>query len=150
MNKMLTKKIIALADDDIDDREIFSEACDALDSDLEVLLFENGLELITYLNRSDADMPTILFLDINMPVKDGFETLKALKTCSEFDDLKIIMYSTSVVEADVEKAKKLGADRFFQKPFNFGHLSASLQKILETHWQDARQQTEQFNFLITF
>lgn len=143
------KYLIALADDDMDDREIFCEVCSNLDIALEVLLFENGHELLHYLHGPAAAIPNILFLDINMPVKNGFEALSAIRSKEDFDSMCIIMYSTSVVRSDVNKARVLGANLFFQKPYDFRKFSSTIRKILDTDWKDPCEQIEEKNFLIS-
>ena len=144
----LKKNIVALADDDPDDREIFADVCSDVDLNLEVVLFKNGKELLDHLDTPKAKIPGILFLDINMPVVDGFECLRAIRSKTEFNELCVIVYSTSVNSADVSKAKNLGADGFLQKPSSYGKLRTAFQKILDTDWSDPCSQLNEMNFLI--
>ncbi len=114
-----------------------------------LLLFKDGLELIDYLHQPNVAIPYILFLDINMPVKNGFETLGAIRGNKDFRSMCIVMYSTSVVRSDVDKAKTLGANLFLQKPYDFEKFSSTLQKILNTDWKNSCEQLGDTNFLIT-
>lgn len=141
--------VVALADDDPDDREIFSDVCTDVDTELKVLLFKNGKELLDHLNDTSATVPGILFLDINMPVIDGFECLKLIRSKAEFNRLCVIVYSTSVNSADVSKAKNLGADGFLQKPSSYGSLRNAFLKILDTDWSDPCSKLNEENFLIS-
>ena len=58
---------IILADDDMDDRLFFSDAFDELGMNTKVNTYNNGVELMDFLNSQDAIMPNVLFLDLNMP-----------------------------------------------------------------------------------
>ncbi len=145
----LKNHIIAITDDDMDDREIFLEVCNAACPDINVLVFENGDHLLQHLKNPEKTDPAILFLDINMPKVNGFDCLRKIRESQEFDKLCIIMYSTSVSQADVNKAKELGADGFLQKPCNYSRLMKSIEKILETDWTDPCAEIHQSNFLIT-
>ena len=145
----LKKYVVALADDDPDDREIFSDVCADVDKDLKVMLFKNGKELLDHLNNPSANVPGILFLDINMPVIDGFECLRLIRSKTEFNQLCIIVYSTSVNSADVSKARNLGADGFLQKPSSYGNLRKAFLQILDTDWSDPCSQLNEENFLIS-
>jgi CheY-like chemotaxis protein len=70
---------IVLADDDEDDRLLFTEAFEELKIDTRVDTFKDGVELMNYLNKEDSILPSILFLDLNMPKKSGIECLKEIK-----------------------------------------------------------------------
>lgn len=142
------KHLIALADDDADDREIFADVCSDMDSELDLLLFKNGKALLDHLDVPNISLPEILFLDINMPIKDGFECLAEIRSKTELNELCIIVYSTSISISDVKKAKELGADGFLQKPSSYGKLKSAVQKILDTDWSDPCSQLDEMNFLI--
>lgn len=139
---------IALADDDVDDREIFTEICEDINVPFPVLLYRNGCELLDYLTSSGAQIPSILFLDINMPRKNGFESLHEIKSNPKLKDICVIMYSTSNNPPDILRAKKLGAKGFLQKPSNYGKLKSIIQRILETDWKNTGSEPNDLNFLI--
>lgn len=142
------KHIVALADDDADDREIFVDVCLDIEADIKVFLFKNGKELIDYLSAADNVIPSILFLDINMPIKDGFECLKSIRCNLGLNELCVIVYSTSISLSDVKKARDLGADGFLQKPASYKSLKSAVQNILDTDWSDPCSQLDEMNFLI--
>ncbi|WP_419211292.1 response regulator [Maribacter sp. X9] len=144
-----SRHLVALADDDIDDREIFLDVCADLNVGLSVKSFENGFELLRYLNMPDAELPSILFLDINMPIKDGFESLSEIRKKIGLTELCIIMYSTSTASKDIEKARKMEANAFLQKPSSYSKLKLIIQKILDTDWKNPCSHLDEFGFLIT-
>jgi CheY-like chemotaxis protein len=86
---------ILLADDDVDDRLFFKEAFDEIKIKTDVQIVKDGMELMKYLNKSDNKLPHILFLDLNMPRKTGMECLKEIKENNQFDNIAIVIYSTS-------------------------------------------------------
>ena len=66
---------IILADDDEDDRLFFTDAFEELKINTKVRTYNDGAALMDYLNSEDALLPEILFLDLNMPKKNGIECL---------------------------------------------------------------------------
>ena len=69
-----TKLKIILVDDDEDDRLFFADALQGLQMDTELLEFKNGKDCIQYLESSSDELPNLIFLDLNMPVMNGFES----------------------------------------------------------------------------
>lgn len=139
---------IALADDDVDDRDIFTETCEDINPHIKVLLYKNGCELLDYLNSPNAQIPSILFLDINMPRKNGFESLAEIKSNPRLRNMCVIMYSTSNSPHDILQAKQLGAEGFLQKPSNYSRLKSTIQRLLEKDWSDPDLGHDDLSFLI--
>ena len=71
--------------------------------------------------------PDLIVLDVNMPVKDGWETLKGIR---EISDVPVIMLTARGDEADVLRGFSLGADDYVAKPFSFAQLTARIQAVL--------------------
>lgn len=91
---------ILLADDDIEDRELFAEALEDCGLDYNLKTFENGRQLLDYLNTSDKETKSLLFLDLNMPLLSGLESLKIIRSDDSFNDMPVAIYSTSSSEND--------------------------------------------------
>ena len=132
---LLNKKFL-LADDDADDTSLFCEALAEISSTIECHTAENGLELFELLSKPDREKPDILFLDINMPLMNGWDCLKKLKEDADLGNIPIIMYSTSSAKRDIEMAYSLGALLYLKKPENFRELSKILE-IVATNTQDS-------------
>ena len=94
---------IILADDDEDDRLFFTDAFDELKMKTKVQTFNDGVELMNYLMTENAVLPHVLFLDLNMPKKNGIECLHEIKANKRFDDIAIAIYSTSSSEEHIEE-----------------------------------------------
>jgi DNA-binding response OmpR family regulator len=74
-------------------------------------------------------VPDYIFLDINMPMMDGKQCLKALKSMPEFEAVSVIMYSTSTDTREIKECYKLGAEDFLIKPHSFEKLVNDLTSI---------------------
>jgi CheY-like chemotaxis protein len=118
-----------LADDDADDTALFCEAVMKINDKADCRTVENGKQLFTLLSSSDAYLPDVIFLDINMPIMDGWESLKALRKDEKYVDIPVVMYSTSYMRKDIEKAYGLGASLFITKPESFNELCLIMKSI---------------------
>lgn len=126
-----SRKTIYLAEDDEDDRILFMEALREIHPEIAVKVSEDGQQLLDNLDKTDCGKPEIIFLDINMPCQNGFECLKEIRSASCFDDVQVIMLSTSSSSIHIEMSRKLGADFYAVKPGLFQDLKDLLQQILE-------------------
>ncbi len=120
---MNEKKLsILLADDDTDDCNLFKEALQAIPITTQLNIVRNGDELMSYLNENIEHLPNVLFLDINMPRKNGFECLAEIKQNEQLKDLPVVMYSTSGSNDKINILFKTGADVYIRKPSNFAQI----------------------------
>ncbi|MGZ4035344.1 MAG: response regulator [Bacteroidia bacterium] len=127
----MTKKLrILLADDDKDDRFFFNKALSSLSVETELLVVENGEKLMSYLAEHIAKLPDVLFLDINMPKKNGSECLLEIKSNANMRGLPVIMYSTSLHGDVADVLYENGAHYYVQKT-DFTELPEILNKALE-------------------
>lgn len=115
-------------DDDVDDIEIFCEAVRDIDPSIICLVARSADEALQILN-SDIELPSYIFLDINMPKVDGHECLKEIKKDSRLSQIPVIMYSTHSQEADKETYRSLNAG-FLTKQNSYYQLIAELKKVL--------------------
>lgn len=113
---------ILLADDDIDDCHFFKEALEALPQTTTLTTVNDGDELMNYLLENVERLPHVLFLDINMPRKNGFECLSEIKKNEELKDLPVVMFSTSGSKDKINVLFNTGADVYIRKPSNFAQL----------------------------
>ena len=119
---------ILLADDDAIDRELFIEGVAKTGVTFTIREASNGIEVMDML--SGGNYPHMIFLDLNMPLKDGRETLKEIKQSSQLRHIPVFILSTSNAIPDVSLAYSLGANLFIVKPDNFSVLVQLLQTLL--------------------
>lgn len=123
---------IAIADDDADDRAIFVEATKDLSIGVRALEFENGPQLIEFLQQTDCALPEVVFLDLNNPVMDGVECLQIIRGMERCSNVIVAIYTTSSRQNDVDGTYVLGADLYIQKPNSLVDLQRCITKVLET------------------
>lgn len=139
---------IAIADDDEDDRFLFLEAFDELKIKTKVNTFNDGVFLMDYFSKDDCILPEVLFLDLNMPRKNGIECLQEIRSNPKFDDVSIAIYSTSSSEKDIENTFILGANIYIKKPDNFDSLKKILSNVVTINWQYHTSGLNKENFLL--
>ena len=139
---------IMLADDDEDDRLFFRDAFDELKINTNVTTCNDGVELMEYLLNPDTNLPNILFLDLNMPRKNGLECLLEIRKESKFKDIAIAIYSTSSSEEDIENTFVYGANIYIKKPSDFNTLKKVLSDVVTLNWQYHTSGLNKENFLL--
>lgn len=123
-------KKFLLTDDDKDDRELFSEALHSVDPGIICQGAEHGREALRLLTGNGTEKPDLIFIDINMPVMNGWELLNNIKKDDTCHDIPVIIYTTSSEERDRQIAKDLGALCFVTKPDDFRLVKTMLQLIV--------------------
>lgn len=126
---------VLLADDDEDDQHLFEEALKHTPLTTELSTVENGKELMDTLHDSSIPNPDVIFLDINMPVKNGKECLKEIKSDEDLKDIPCVMYSTSSSEKDIKDTFEAGANLYVSKPNSFNKMVLVLTLILTLKWK---------------
>lgn len=106
---------ILLADDDRDDRYFFDRMLQGFYTPTTLTTVEDGEELMTYLYRNSEKLPHVLFLDLNMPRKNGLECLSEIKSNEKLKFLPVIVYSTSPPEDIADQLYTTGAHYYVRK-----------------------------------
>lgn len=123
-------KIILLADDDADDREIFREALAAANCSARLFQVDTGAGVFEHFANPLNPIPDLIFLDLNMPVMNGWQCLAKLKNTKGMDHIPVIMYTTSSNVRDVQIARDLDAHGLITKPSNPNILIKVLSTII--------------------
>ncbi len=126
----ITIKKLLLADDDVDDCLFFKEALDELQLAVNLITANDGEELMNLLNRISSSLPDVLFLDLNMPRKNGFDCLMEIKSNKKFELLPVIIFSTSYDGDVVNKLYEAGAHYYIRKPSEFSNIKKFILKAL--------------------
>lgn len=120
---------ILLADDDAVDRELFLEALKSTEVKFKLDEVTGGEEVFTHLNANPL-RPDLIVLDLNMPVKDGRETLRELKANKNFKYIPVVILSTSNSHFDIRYSYESGASLFLTKPHSFPDMVEMLRVLL--------------------
>jgi CheY-like chemotaxis protein len=120
---------ILLADDDKDDRYFFEKSLQDVPIKIALDIVTNGEYLMTYLHDHIANLPDVIFLDLNMPRKNGSECLVAIKAEHAFSHIPIVIYSTVVREGVADDLYAKGAHYYLQK-CNFNEIAGAITAIL--------------------
>lgn len=129
---------VLLIDDDIDDYLFFEEAVRKVDKSISV----SHLSCMKEIENEKCMTPDLVFLDINMPDKNGFEWLSFIREKEK--KLPVIMYSTASNANYVERAYNEGADLYFPKPDSLQQLKNGLGKLLAMDWSNPQKITSEF------
>jgi CheY-like chemotaxis protein len=124
---------IFYADDDTDDLDFFKEAVAGLDKPL--CLFGGGDKLLKTL-YNPPPKASVIFLDLNMPVKSGFDVLREIKSTPNIGNIPVIIFTTSSNPSDIELCKKLGANLYIRKPASVGALRKAINHVLSIDWEN--------------
>lgn len=123
-----SSKHILVIDDDNDDQVFFSEILDELKLGFTCGYASNGREGLEMMKGVPA--PDVVFVDINMPVMNGFQYLEAVRREELDRNIPIIMLTTSSMKEDQELARELGAVGFISKPGSFRQFREILKDTL--------------------
>jgi DNA-binding response OmpR family regulator len=127
--------LVVIADDDCDDSLFLLSALLSTFPELTVVTVSNADRLISILEKVS---PQFIFLDINMPKKNGFEALKHIRSNKKLVQPTVIMCSTSNSVNDLRSSHELGADGYVTKPTNIKNLNKMVQDIFEIDWASRR------------
>ncbi|MCD6017495.1 MAG: response regulator receiver protein [Bacteroidetes bacterium] len=129
---------VLLADDDKDDRFFFKKALGDINIPTKLVTVPNGEQLMTYLSENSEKLPDVLFLDLNMPRKNGNECLVEIKEQVKLRNMPVIIYSTSLRDEVVDVLYDSGAHYYIQK-CDFVELTKTLQTIFTVLSQNTKR-----------
>ncbi|WP_281310420.1 response regulator [Flavobacterium flavigenum] len=147
MNKQIYN--LLLADDDDDDCIFFKEALDELPLSTTLETVHDGVELMYHLGNA-ANLPDILFLDLNMPRKNGHECLAEIKNIEEFKNLPVIIFSTSLDSKIVDLLYDMGATHYIRKPGDFSKLKKVISGALTKASESSFKQPARAQFILQY
>ena len=147
---MISKNInILLADDDNADCLLFKDALEELPISANLTIVHNGEQVMEEISRKDGQFPDILFLDLNMPRKNGFASLGEIKRSTELEKLPVIIFSTASDSETVKKVFRDAAHYYICKPSDFGQLKKVIYEALTLVLQKKNSLPLQENFMIS-
>jgi len=145
MNKKPNKSIF-LADDDADDCMLFEDALREVSNSTALITANDGVELINLIETTVPPPPDVIFLDLNMPRKNGFECLEQIRSTKAWENIPVVIFSTSGQEEMVRKVHQQGANFFIRKPGSFPKLKQAIKQVLDIDWTNHNWKVSPENF----
>lgn len=133
MTNAKTAKVV-IADDDESAVELLREAFERSSLQCELDAVFSGQQLLDYLRKDSLaveERPSLILLDLNMPGKDGRQTLTEIKGDPDLRDIPIIIMTSSELEEDIEKSYQSGVNAYLKKPSVFADLVKMTTAIKE-------------------
>ena len=121
---------ILLADDDIDDCAFFKKALMDCPINTDCTTVHDGEQLMKQLTNDTNELPDVVFLDLNMPRKNGFECLEEIKHNEKLKRLPVIIFSTSLEQGVINTLYQNGAQHFIRKPSDFLQFKKIIQQSI--------------------
>jgi len=125
---------ILIVDDDKDDQSFLCDVIAELYPAFKCNTASNGQEALEYI-AADPPPPDLIFLDLNMPVLNGFEFLRDYKNIYDLEKTRVIIYSTSSNPRDKEITKNLGASDYIIKMADYDKLKTKLKEVVHEYCQ---------------
>jgi CheY-like chemotaxis protein len=118
-----------LIDDDEDDQEFFSMAIKETDPHAQCVFANDGIHALEKFKTDESFMPSVIFIDINMPRMNGLQCLSEIKKLSRIQHVPTYIYSTSDEKSIVEECLRLGASGFIKKQITVEQLQKQLMGV---------------------
>lgn len=135
--------VIFYADDDEDDLETFSEAIKELKEKRKVVTLNGGVKLLDALNNPPPT-PSIVFVDLNMPGKNGLEVIREIRANENLSHLPVVVLSTSSDDTSIALSNKLGANYYVIKASTYSALKDSIKYVLNIDWNSFKPKLSEF------
>ncbi len=121
---------ILLIEDDADDAGLVKRSLKKTNSDRYLMHVKNGEEAVEYLFRSDISLPKLIIADLKMPLFDGFEFVKKIKSDKKLKIIPIVILTSSQEDKDILNAYNLGVNAYVVKPMDYTKFSESISQIV--------------------
>ena len=138
MNALRREPYLLIAEDDEDDRQLMQAAFTAKGFTERLVFTENGEELLAFMhnaNQNNMGAPVFVLLDLNMPKKDGKETLREIKQHPVLRKTPVVIFSTSSNQQVINTCYELGANSYILKPPIYESLLNAVE-LLRKYWME--------------
>lgn len=140
---------ILLAEDDPDDSMLFMQAVDESAITSKISVADTGAKLVNHLESTHRNVPDIIFLDMNMPLKNGIECLQVIRSNDQYKMVPVIMYSTSHNKTEIEACYEQGANYYVVKPYSFNAIKKMVTDFCCRNW-DTDSKRSLTNFVVSY
>ena len=147
---MKPERYILLVDDDPDEHLLFEDALKEIRNAPQLSYAQDGQQLMQFLSSDKAELPALIFLDLNMPRMNGFECLQEIRRSAKLNKIPVVIFSTSSQVQAIDKVYEQGANYYIRKPNTFSMLKEVIERMLEIDWgsRNADTKTSKENFIV--
>ena len=131
---MLTN--VLLADDDSDDLMILTDALQAINPAIKLDVVPDASSLLSHLQHL---VPDILFMDLDMPYKNGLQCLVEIRNNPSLQGLPVVVFSSTSRPANIQTAYEMGGHLFLVKSAHYNELKSSIEAILSLDWTNPEE-----------
>jgi CheY-like chemotaxis protein len=124
---------VVLADDDLDHAVLFQRVLNQVDPSKQLSIVTDGEQLMELLS---LQVPQLLFLDLNMPCKHGFECLQEIRKNARLNDMNVVVYTSSTEMTNIQRSYIHKADLYMVKPFSTSQLQHALESVFKLEWRN--------------
>ncbi len=132
---------ILVVEDDPNDVKLMQASISSTKAKLKLVFVNNGEEALDYLlyknthfGRTDPD-PNLIILDINIPLLDGFDVLKKIKSDNHLKSIPVVAFTSSSYDLDITKCYNLGINSYVVKPMDFVNYKKTVSQMIN-FWVD--------------
>ena len=123
---------IVLVEDDDGHAILIQRSLSPLRPQNQIVRVSDGQQAVDYLFEShETSEPTVVFLDLNLPVLDGYQVLERLKADHKTRKIPVVIISTTDDTREMERCYDLGANAYISKPLEFKHFTHTMRSLGE-------------------
>lgn len=137
---------ILISDDDRDDVRLITEALQDILPSCNCIEARDGVAALNFI-KSNVH-PDLVFLDLNMPLKNGITCLKEIYHHNLLPDTPIVIYSTSKDMSDIDESYKYGARFYIVKPASFTELKRIIKRAISILGKPLAERVDKANFVL--
>jgi CheY-like chemotaxis protein len=130
------RAVVLVVEDNPDDVVMIREAFEQSLTSIQPYVVSNGEQAIKFVRRmdSDAPRPSLILLDLNLPIRNGLDVLAELKSDTEFLSIPIVMLTTSQAPDDIQWCYSLHANAYIIKPSDFDGFADVIKQVATAFW----------------
>ena len=125
------RAVVLLVEDNPDDVIMIREAFEQSLTPIQLYVVSNGEQAIKFVRRTDTDAlrPSLILLDLNLPIRHGLDVLAELKSDTDFLSIPIVVLTTSQAPNDIQQCYSLHANAYIIKPPDFDGYADVIKQV---------------------